>query len=56
MEKETFDLLAADYFRFEIDGSFPNGLIANFNFIREYYPYSIYKSSKLNLINSYVKW
>jgi ribosomal protein S10 len=55
MEKETFDLLAADHFGFELDGSFPNGVIANFNFVREYYPFNIYPSSKVNLIKNYVK-
>ena len=55
MEKETFNLLAVYYFGFELDGSFPNGVIANFNFVREYYPYNVYQGSKLNIIKNYDK-
>jgi ribosomal protein S10 len=44
VENEIFNFPTADYFGFELDGSFPNGVRASCNFIREYYPYNLYQN------------
>jgi hypothetical protein len=45
VENEILNLLTTDYFGFESDGSFPNGVKVSCNFIREYYPYNICRDS-----------
>jgi hypothetical protein len=54
VENEILNLLTTEYFGFELDGLFPNGVIVSCNFNREYYPYNTYQDpiTKKYIINN----
>jgi ribosomal protein S10 len=51
VENDTLNFLTMDYFGFELDGLFPSGVRISCNFIREYYPYNMYKYIRAKLVN-----